>query len=38
MNLIVTARKNIIEKTRSNRHWRGCGEREPSYIAHGTVN
>ena len=38
MNLMVTTRKNIIEKTRSNRHWRGCEKREHLYVTDGTVN
>ena len=31
-------RMAIIEKTRNNKCWTGCGEREPLYNVAGTVN
>ena len=31
-------RMAVIQKSTSNKCWRGCGEREPSYIVGGNAN
>ena len=35
---LTTVRMAIIYKTSNNKFWRGCGQKEPSFIADGTVN
>jgi hypothetical protein len=31
-------RKASIKNRKNNKHWRGCGEKEPSYTDGGNVN
>ena len=35
---LILVRIAIINKTKNNKCWRGCGEREPSYTVGGNVN
>ena len=34
----TTVRMAVIQKSTSNKCWRGCGEREPSYTVGGNAN
>ena len=35
---LTLVRTDIIKKSINNKHWKGCGEKEPSYIPGGNAN